>query len=179
MPLSARVFLDTEFTDLAPGAQPISIGVVSIEGQEFYAELADGWEPQACSEFVRKIILPRLEIPVLGRLSRAQCAVQLVRWLCSVGDGCPVVAVTLDSYIDWWMLGLLIEGKGWTPEQREVSVGTQGFRVTLRPQIPHWDDAERMSRFRKMLKRSLKRLRRHHALDDARALRAAWIAAAE
>ena len=177
MPSSARVFLDTEFTNLASDARLISIGAVSIEGKEFYAELADGWAKSDCSEFVRKIVLPRLEIPVSERLSRAQCAEQLVRWLLDMGAGCSVVVVTVDSCIDWWMLGLLLDGQGWTTEQKEKFVGTQGLRVSLRPQIPHWDDAERMVRFRRMLKRSLKRLRRHHALNDARALRAAWMAA--
>ncbi|MEZ4600753.1 MAG: hypothetical protein R2940_13270 [Syntrophotaleaceae bacterium] len=54
------VFLDTEFTHLdAP--KLISIGLVSICGREFYAELTDGWGLQDCSLFVLGQVLPLLD----------------------------------------------------------------------------------------------------------------------
>ena len=171
---SARVFLDTEFTDLTPDARLISLGAVSADGQEFYAELADGWVPQFCSEFVRQTVVPLLELPSSARLTQAQCATHFVRWLEGIGAGFPFVVVTVDSCIDWWMLGLLIDGEGWTPGQSEVSVGWSEAQLSLRVQLAHWSHADTMARFRHALEDSLKGLRRHHALDDARALRRAW-----
>lgn len=55
------VFFDTEFTDFAEDAKLISIGLISEDGQTYYAELTDTYEQEDCSEFVLEHILPKLD----------------------------------------------------------------------------------------------------------------------
>ena len=51
------IFVDTEFTDFI-NTELISIGLVTDDGNHyFYAEL-DDYNPKACSEFVRNVVLP-------------------------------------------------------------------------------------------------------------------------
>lgn len=55
------IYLDTEFTELARDAKLLSIGLVSENGTSFYAELADGWCLDDCSDFVVQVVLPLME----------------------------------------------------------------------------------------------------------------------
>lgn len=54
-----RIFFDTEFTGLHKGTTLISIGLVSDEGERFYAELTDFDESQ-CDEWIEMNILDHL-----------------------------------------------------------------------------------------------------------------------
>lgn len=60
------VFLDTEFTTFAY-ADLISVGLVSEDGQEFYAERTD-YNRKDCTDFVRVAVQP-----LLGRVAGAAC----------------------------------------------------------------------------------------------------------
>jgi hypothetical protein len=60
------VFLDTEFTNFMRPAL-ISLALVSEDGREFYAERND-YPSAACSSFVRSTVLP-----LLGRVGGAIC----------------------------------------------------------------------------------------------------------
>lgn len=51
-----NVFFDTEFTGLIPGAQLISIGMISEDGCKFYAEFTD-FDEDKCDEWVHKNVL--------------------------------------------------------------------------------------------------------------------------
>lgn len=53
------VFFDTEFTNLGSPAL-ISLGAVSSSGEEFYAEILDGWHLEDCSLFTLTQVLPFL-----------------------------------------------------------------------------------------------------------------------
>lgn len=55
------IFLDTEFTQLDFEAKLISVGLVSEDGGEFYAELADTYQVKECGDFTREVVLPLLE----------------------------------------------------------------------------------------------------------------------
>ena len=54
------IFFDTEFTELGLDPKLISIGLVSLHGEYFYAELTDTWRLDDCSQFVRDMVLPEL-----------------------------------------------------------------------------------------------------------------------
>ena len=56
-----RLFLDTEFTKLEPGAKLISIALVDEDENFFYAELTDTYNLEDCSDFVKSYVLPFLK----------------------------------------------------------------------------------------------------------------------
>lgn len=55
-----KIYFDTEFEGLREDAGLISIGLIDEAGRTFYAELADGWSVDRCSEFCRAAVLPLL-----------------------------------------------------------------------------------------------------------------------
>lgn len=54
-----RIFIDFEFTRLRQDAQPISVGMVAEDGQEFYAVFSN-FRRVEVSKFVQKEVLPNL-----------------------------------------------------------------------------------------------------------------------
>jgi len=152
-----NVYVDSEFTRLVQ-PQLLSVAAVADDGAEFYAEIADTLElsaggplPERCSEFVRKVVLPLLE----GKPQpRAAVSKQFVDWLAQRGRHAPVTLVT-DSGFDRWALAELLQ-------QEDLPAGVTWLRVPVA-----YETLDRMAI-------SLD-LRRHHALDDARALREAVI----
>lgn len=75
-----RLFLDTEFTDLVPGARLISIALVDEDENFFYAELTDTWEYDDCSPFVHNFVLPFLKLGKY-KMTRNECAVKMAQWI--------------------------------------------------------------------------------------------------
>jgi hypothetical protein len=74
-----RLFLDTEFTDLVPGAKLISIALVDEDENYFYAELTDTYEPKDCSNFVKSFVLPFLKgVP---KMTHQECALAIGNWI--------------------------------------------------------------------------------------------------
>ena len=93
-----RVFLDTEFTNFNL-PELISLGLVTEDGREFYAERTD-FSREACSAFVHAHVLP-----LLGRVPGAACDAgtlgeRLHGWLEALGE--PVCMVY--DYADDWLL---------------------------------------------------------------------------
>ncbi|MGC8383222.1 hypothetical protein ACP3P8_03810 [Pseudomonas aeruginosa] len=86
-----RAYLDTEFTSLNRyTCKLISLALVVPGGPEFYVELIDDWEEGGCSDFVREIVLPQLDLVAYGRTTE-QARIELldfsrssVRWRSSV-----------------------------------------------------------------------------------------------
>lgn len=60
------IFIDTEFTDFVQ-IDLISIALVAEDGREFYAERTD-YRHEDCNDFVRAAV-----VPVLGRVADAAC----------------------------------------------------------------------------------------------------------
>lgn len=144
-----RYFYDAEFTDLAKDAGLISIGIVSEDGAEIYIELADGWTPAACSEWVHENVLP-----LIGhgeQLRRVPAAQRILDWLIDQAGEHGECELFADSTWDQFFLRPLLALA--TPKVRGVPLQF----LTL----PAGDDSGD---------------NRHHALEDARALRATWIA---
>ena len=153
------IFLDTEFTDFID-CELVSIGMVSEDGQhEFYAErtdYTDGW----CNNFVREGVLP-----LLGRFPGAACTRdELTRRLWAWFATLPHhVQIASDSTHDRDLLwDAFDEG---LPENLDRSV------FDLRSLIDTTIFNDAVCRYHEQQNQPW-----HHALHDARAYRAGWMA---
>jgi hypothetical protein len=86
-----KLYLDTEFTDLVPGARLISIALVSETGEYFYAELTDTYKIEHCSDFVKAYVLPLLRGGNYS-MTRSECVLKLADWIESFDERCVVVS---------------------------------------------------------------------------------------
>jgi diamine N-acetyltransferase len=144
-PTQTYVFIDSEFTSLE-SPQLISVGAVATDSTAFYAELA-GWDPRTASDFVNDTVIPLLDGDAVPLAVGAEA---LGEWL---GERARRGATTIisDSGFDRWALAELFGG-----ENLPANVRWQRVPVAYEA----LDEAtQRLN------------LRRHHALDDARALR--------
>ena len=148
------IYFDCEFTSLLDPAL-ISIGLVAPDGDELYVEL-DDWTVRRCTPFVRGTVLPLL--------GGAGCSREEARWLVkaflgrypgaalctdAVDYDAPLLAELLDEQIQHEFVAPALSGD----EQKAAwSAGSEAAYAGG--------------------------LRRHHALDDAKALLAGAIAAA-
>ena len=76
-----KLFLDTEFTDLIPGAKLISIALVDENENYFYAELTDTYELKDCSVFVKHFVLPFLKSDDKYKMSFHECSLAIGNWI--------------------------------------------------------------------------------------------------
>lgn len=152
------LFLDTEFTDFQ---QPdlISLGLVSKCGRhEFYAERND-FDLARCSDFVQSTVLPKLGQGPSG-VDRTSLATALRAWLESVHrfDSQSPVLVLYDFDTDFEL-----------------------FRQALSDPIPPWIEGSNVAKEVNSITWARVGLMEspdaHHALHDARELRADWLAA--
>ncbi|MFZ6686865.1 hypothetical protein ACO0K0_03850 [Undibacterium sp. SXout11W] len=148
------IFIDTEFTDFK-NTELISIGLVTGDGQhDFYAELPVNLS--RCSDFVIATVLPQL-----GKVPDAQCSItelrdRLMRWLYQFSEPAPIV-IGYDFYGDWQLFSQALN--------YEVPLWIKGKNV-----YPNIDPvAYQMFLIDNHLKE-------HHALNDAKANRYAYIA---
>ena len=153
------VFLDTEFTRLTR-PDLISLALVSEDGREFYAERTDYFETQ-CSDFVRQTVQP-----LLGRVPGAACSQpeltdRVRQWFKNLPEPATVV---FDSEKDWLLLAVAMLGRPHSKPPGDFAkrlyldsaiitqpVFEQAHKLTYTPEWPM-----------------------HHALADARALRAGY-----
>lgn len=143
------VFLDTEFTSFD---EPylISAGLVA-DGRELYFEL-EGITPSICAHFVQQTVLPLLGGPVLRPIEVSN---QLAAFLSPCG-----AEVTLVCDAPRYDIELL----------RPFLPASLAWNYA----VPSFADAAHEDNFNRALERAFQGLRRHHALDDARALAQAW-----
>lgn len=158
------IFFDTEFSDLCIDPRLISIGLIAEDGERtFYAELSDTYQPKQCGEFTRLAVLPLLE----GGdkvLSMHELTLRLGNWLEDFGG--PVTLATDSLSWDW----------PWIQEIFHIE-GTWPANLDGKPKILLFD-ADPGEKFNNALEQAFAGgLRRHHALDDAKANRLGWIAA--
>ena len=156
------IFFDTEFTDLNIDPKLISIGLVSEDGREFYAELSDTYVPKECGDFAREAVLPllqggnfRMDFNTLIRL--------LGNWI--EGFEQPVQLATDSLSWDWPWIGKLFGTPGTWPSNLDKKLATSRDVTPLFSAIL----------VEKAFCSHVPRLRRHHALDDAKANRFAWM----
>jgi hypothetical protein len=159
-----RIFFDTEFTSLGLAPNLISIGLVDETGRTFYAELSDTYSINQCSVFVRETVLPLLEGGEI-RMTLDQITVRLGGWLDDFNE--PITLATDSLSWDWpWIRRIFAIPGTWPP-----NLESHPLLLTMN----YLNDLEQ---FEAAKEQGFKDgLRRHHALDDAKANRLGWIAA--
>ena len=166
------IFIDSEFTTLSHAASLLSFAAVSEDGREFYCELAP-LPLGECSDFVRANVLP-LFTGGAATCPRHAFGERLGTWLAQFAD--PLLVG--DSDWDIYVLHRAITGKS---ERRPglVRFPIPGgmlacMLLTMAPLA-----GEEMAVFAAAQQRHFAAdARRHHALVDARALRAGLLAVA-
>ncbi len=159
------VFIDTEFTTLELHKDPwlLSIGIVTGDGREFYAEIdtiIDKAYHQRSTDWVRGHVLTQFgKFP--GRtLSPARLAIEVAEWLEELGKEGPILAFYDYSWDFDFLESALEKAGGVTCHVEPIHI-----RYLL-------DDDTGIEARNQSLKISESQgLRAHHALADARALR--------
>ncbi|MDI1251577.1 hypothetical protein [Thermomonas sp.] len=170
-------FLDSEFTDLLD-PQLLSLGLASLDAREFYAELdleSDIGKARlkASSEFVRYNGV----IDQWGRVPGAlgtewEMGRRAGEWILGLAaDAGEKVEIAFDYSMDYELLEYAIRDAGLWEQVREVVIprNVDAITGTITGELA----AEECFRSLKA-----RRLGRHHALADALALRAAYMAKA-
>lgn len=145
-----NLYVDCEFTDFI-ARELISIALVGEDGIEFYGEVSD-YDVGDCSDFVQDVVLTQLgQLPECVH-TRQELRTELLTWIASLGEREENVLICVDSVTDWDLLiGLL----------GDVPAGWNGVLVG------HLVNQSRREDY------FMAKGGRHHALHDARALRAA------
>ena len=152
------VFLDTEFMDFID-FELISIGMVSEDGQhELYLEVQD-FDRSKCNAFVQSAVWPQLGRIDDAKVTKAELQDRLRSWFASLPGS---VTLACDSQHDRDLLADVLDGewpenlKGWFDFRPMIDVGI--FNRT----VAHYHTPDKPW---------------HHALYDAQAHCAGWIAA--
>ena len=153
------LFLDTEFSDLSPGMEVLSLALVSLDGKyEFYGERNDV-PAERCSEFVRQEVLPQLQArpPYAGDLLNLRARLR------EFVEGLPEQArLACDSHFDMSHVSNVL-GKPWPKTLSGERMSLQEWKekpVFAQAQERYHDGGRPY----------------HHALSDARGLRAGYLA---
>lgn len=194
-----RFFIDTEFSDLSDTAELISLGAIAETGETYYREVAP--LPSPLSDFVKAEVAPHLEGGAAA-VSLRDLEASFVAWL----SHWPTATLVMDSDWDVFILRktfttkasrepgcLELQGMptvtahvsqlGTAAVSEQVSqVGTLENRTALKQVALRLDTTYEgdglVAYFDTLYK--LERepgFRKHHALDDAKAMRAAILAA--
>ena len=152
------IFLDTEYTDPVH-IDLISIGMVSEDGAaEFYAQRCD-FRAEDCNAFVREDVLPLLDAPAGQVMTRAALALHLWDWFTTLPRR---VVIGCDDRTDY---ALLVDALG-----GEVPANVAGIK-DLRPLVDSTVFHQAACRYHDAPGQPW-----HHALHDAKAHRAGWLA---
>ena len=151
------IFLDCEYTDFIQ-CDLISIGMVSEDGQHsFYAERSD-YEQSWCNSFVRAGVLPLLDVSNV--ITRTELSSQLCAWFLTLPRE---VAIGCDDRTDWDLLLDALDG--------DLPRNVAGQPKSLRHLIDTTVYNDAVCKFHDQINQPW-----HHALSDAKAHRAGWLA---
>lgn len=152
------VFLDTEYTDPIQ-IDLISIGMVSEDGRaEFYTE-RDDYRADDCNAFVKSAVLPLLDAPPANVVSRDELATRLLEWFATLPRR---IIIGCDDRTDYELLIDALDG--------QVPPNLAGIK-DVRPLIDKTAFHAAACRYHQQPGCPW-----HHALHDARAHRAGWLA---
>lgn len=158
------IFFDTEFSDLHWQAKLISIGLVAEDGRMFYAEMTDTYEDAECGDFAREVVLPLLDGGD-ARMTLPTLSLRLGNWIEGLEQ--PVTLATDSLAWDWPWIQKIFEAPGTWP----ANLDNQPLHLSM-------DHLVDYDQFEATIESAFSGgLRRHHALDDAKANRLGWIAA--
>jgi 3' exoribonuclease, RNase T-like len=158
-----RIFLDTEFTQFRDG-QLLSLGMVTDDGHELYVEVADPIRQARASEFCRHSVISQFGL-VPGSAVRDDAAVgaRVADWLSAFT---PPVAIAYDYKLDWRFFESALRAAGqW--QALASKLRAEDVAGVAAPGTP--GESAQNAVFESSTSPC-----RHHALVDARALRAAW-----
>jgi hypothetical protein len=171
--MTINVFLDNEFTSLEAEAFLVSIGLITEDGDRFfYAELTDTYSKGICSDFVVNEVLPLLDAKplacevnyksVYAQMTLADIQIHLQHWFAALIDP---VQIWSDSPQHDWLYILQIFGSAALP-----------YNLLPMPKSLLGDNTSSNAKYQNRVEQeySQKILRRHHALDDAKAMRLGW-----
>lgn len=159
-----RIFFDTEFSDLIVDCKLISIGLVAEDGERmFYAELCDTWLLDDVGDFAKVAVLPLLEG---GNVLMTMCELseRLTAWFADFDA--PVKLATDSLSWDWPWIQKIFYDRTWP-----ANLDGKPLLLTMN----YLNDYDQFNHA--VENAFLGGLRRHHALDDAKANRLGWIAA--
>ena len=171
--MTVNVFLDTEFTSLEADASLISIGLITEDADRyFYAELTDTYSEDRCTDFVLKVVLPLLDAKPLAREINYKSIYAQMSF------------VEVQKYLQHWFAALIDPVQVWSDspshDWRYLSqiFGPTGLPYNLLPKPNSLlsDNASTNAKYENRVEQeySNKILRRHHALDDAKAMSLGW-----
>ena len=176
------IFFDCEFTDLSVDSRLISIGLVSENGNcEFYAELSETYQSPDCSDFVREAVLPQLQGGD-ALMTMRELSLRLLDWLIAFGE--PVQLATDSLQWDWpWIEKIFAEAGAYlleqTPAWQDIKDSSHRLAAVARPANVDGRPyaLQQSTAFNLSIEQAFESglLRRHHALDDAKANRIAWM----
>jgi hypothetical protein len=146
------IFLDTEFTSFHE-PELISIGLAAATGDEFYAEVP--YSMGACSDFVRKTVLPLLGADPLASCPLEDLRSRILNWLAIVKIDAEL-SICCDSEFDEQLI-LSVLDYPLPPHVRMRRIGSRYINE--------------LRRYEYHVKNCLPE---HHALNDAKALRYAY-----
>ena len=157
-----RVYLDTEFAQFM---QPhlISLGLAAEDDREFYAVM-NNFPRQQCSEFVREVVLPIIEDWPGVALDRREMREALNQWLHLSSEPTEIVC---DFATDAELLIDLIGG--------ETEHVLRNFNISC-VTVLLVGEYEQLAAAVDRYFTEPRQWPRHHALEDARALRHAYAA---
>lgn len=170
------VFLDTEFTDLQFPAL-LSLAMVSIDGSEIYAELDLVQDPigrqrlRASSKFTRTTVVPQFDRILGSKCSALDLGNRAGKWLIDLAanaGGQITIAFNYRGDI------VLVQDA-----MSEAGIWNEVWRLVVPKDIAKITDCAQgeLAAEASWLETSQFRgLDRHHALADALALKAAWLA---
>jgi hypothetical protein len=165
------VFFDCEFTDLTSDSDLLSIGFVAADSDdELYIEISDAERARA-SLFVRTEVFPLFGQHNPQVLRRTAAAARIEEWLDELrgGDRKRQIIMLSDSPWDWQhLLELFIPMPGEPPWATSFNVVGRLVQQLL-------ENDQQMASFQEALMQfHREHKQQHHAVVDARALKAAY-----
>lgn len=162
---SINVYLDTEFSSLS-APELLSVGLVTDDGQECYVEI-EAIRAQV-NAFVRRTVLPQWGCMASSAASAAQLGNRVDTWLLTLGRGS--INVVHDYETDFLLLREALRAAGvwdrWSDVLVPFKVGyLVGQPISDEAMDLSWTDSWRHDG-----------IHRHHALADAHALQAGYLA---
>lgn len=155
-----KVFFDCEFTSLAEQPKLISIGMITEDScNTFYAELSDTYRSSDLSQFASEYVIPLLDG---SSKSFTQLSLDLHNWIVDIDE--EIELATDNPTWDWPFILDILESN-WPS-----NLSRHCYLLNLN----YLNDADAFFNAVKFAYENS--LRKHHALDDARANRLGWIA---
>lgn len=161
-----RVFFDTEFTAFR-GGRLLSAGFISEDGREAYFEIPGDGLNRDCGDWVRANVLSQFDLlPDCAAGTLAGLGERVARCLLALGG--PLELCCDHKLDERYLAPALQQSQTWLGVRQQVSFANIADELR--------DDADAEAAKVASFAASAPLLAVHHALADARALRAAWMA---